>query len=173
MSTIEVANERAARDENGQQNRVPPGQERDRGRCIARSVGRVRDSGSDLRGTQQPAGTEDRTTQRRCLAAAELDRRPAPPLLPHRPGKRTPALRLEQPRFSLSGAPLFKDDRYLQDFGFIPDQVYEQNPDALPVGFTRDDRFVDPYTGQKLAVLGISCAGCHTGELFYGGKAIR
>jgi hypothetical protein len=75
-------------------------------------------------------------------------------------------LALEQPRFSLSGAPLFKDDRYLQDFGFIPDQVYEQNPDALPVGFTRDDRFVDPYTGQKLAVLGISCAACHTGELF-------
>jgi hypothetical protein len=82
-------------------------------------------------------------------------------------------LALEQPRFSLSGAPPFKDDRYLQGFGFIPDQVYQQNPDALPVGFTRDDRFVDPYTGQKLAVLGISCAACHTGELFYGGKAIR
>jgi hypothetical protein len=82
-------------------------------------------------------------------------------------------LALEQPRFSLSGAPPFKDDRYLQGFGFIPDPVYELNPDALPVGFTRDDRFVDPYTGQKLAVLGISCAACHTGELFYGGKAIR
>lgn len=82
-------------------------------------------------------------------------------------------LALEQPRFSLSGAPPFQDDRYLQGFGFIPDQVSEQNPDALPVGFTRDDRFVDPYTGQKLAVLGISCAACHTGELFYGGKAIR
>ncbi len=61
----------------------------------------------------------------------------------------------------------------MQGFGFIPDQAYEQNPNGLPVGFARDDRFVDPYTGQKLVVLGITCAACHTGELFYGGKAIR
>jgi uncharacterized protein (DUF2235 family)/mono/diheme cytochrome c family protein len=80
---------------------------------------------------------------------------------------------LEQPRFTINGAPLFKDDSYLQGFGFIPDSAYEQNPDALPVGFARDDRFVDPYTGQKSVVLGITCAACHTGELFYGGKAIR
>jgi hypothetical protein len=82
-------------------------------------------------------------------------------------------LALEQPRFTIIGAPLFKDDRYLQGFGFIPDQAYEQNPDSLPVGFVRDDRFVDPYTGQKQVVLGITCAACHTGELFYGRKAIR
>jgi hypothetical protein len=43
----------------------------------------------------------------------------------------------------------------------------------LPVGFARDDHFVDPYTGQKTVVLGITCAACHTGELFYNGKAIR
>jgi uncharacterized protein (DUF2235 family) len=82
-------------------------------------------------------------------------------------------LALEQPRFAIIGAPLFKRDSYLQGFGFIPDTAYEQNPDALPVGFARDDRFVDPYTGQKSVVLGITCAACHTGELFYGGKAIR
>jgi RoxA-like, cytochrome c-like len=82
-------------------------------------------------------------------------------------------LALEQPRFSLGGAPPFRNDDYMQGFGFIPDQAYEGNPDGLPVGFTRDDRFVDPYTGQKLIVLGISCAACHTGEIFYGGKAIR
>ncbi len=82
-------------------------------------------------------------------------------------------LALEQPRFSLTGAPPFRNDDYMQGFGFIPDQAYEGNPDALPVGFTRDDRFVDPYTGQKLIVLGISCAACHTGEIFHGGKAIR
>jgi hypothetical protein len=82
-------------------------------------------------------------------------------------------LALEQPRFTIKGARPFKDDRYLQGFGFIPDQVYDQNPDGLPVGFARDDRFVDPYTGQKTVVLGITCAACHTGELFYGGKAIR
>jgi uncharacterized protein (DUF2235 family) len=82
-------------------------------------------------------------------------------------------LALEQPRFSIKGAPPFKNDRYLQGFGFIPDGRYEQNPDGLPVGFARDDLFVDPYTGQKQVVLGLTCAACHTGELFYGGKAIR
>jgi uncharacterized protein (DUF2235 family) len=82
-------------------------------------------------------------------------------------------LALEQPRFTIKGAPPFKDDSYLQGFGFIPDSASAQNPDGLPVGFARDDRFVDPYTGQKTVVLGITCAACHTGELFYGGKAIR
>src|SRR5271169_6473808 len=56
-------------------------------------------------------------------------------------------LALEQPRITITGAPLFRDDAYLQGFGFIPDPAYEQNPDGLPVGFVRDDRFVDPYTG--------------------------
>ena len=82
-------------------------------------------------------------------------------------------LALEQPRFTIKGAPPFREDSYLQGFGFIPDHVFELNPDGLPVGFARDDRFVDPYTGQKTVVLGITCAACHTGELFYGGKAIR
>jgi uncharacterized protein (DUF2235 family) len=82
-------------------------------------------------------------------------------------------LALEQPRFSITGAPSFKNDSYLRGFGFIPDSAGDQNPDALPVGFVRDDRFVDPYTGQKNVVLGITCAACHTGELFFGKKAIR
>jgi hypothetical protein len=48
-----------------------------------------------------------------------------------------------------------------------------ENPDALPVGFTRDDGFADPYTGQRNVVVGLTCAACHTGELFYKDKAIR
>ena len=82
-------------------------------------------------------------------------------------------LALEQPRLSITGAALFREDSYMQGFGFIPDKQNAQNPDALPVGFARDDRFVDPYTGQRNAVLGITCAACHTGELFYQDKAIR
>jgi uncharacterized protein (DUF2235 family) len=82
-------------------------------------------------------------------------------------------LALEQPRFTIAGAPLLREDSYLEGFGFIPDSANAQNPDALPVGFSRDDRFVDPYTGQKNAVLGFTCAACHTGELFYGDQAIR
>ena len=82
-------------------------------------------------------------------------------------------LALEQPRFSFRSAPLFKDNSYMQGFGFIPDSAGAQNPDALPVGFTREPDFVDPRTGQKGAALGLTCAACHTGELFYAGKAIR
>jgi uncharacterized protein (DUF2235 family) len=82
-------------------------------------------------------------------------------------------LALEQPRFTIKGAPPFRENSYLQGFGFIPDSAYQQNPDGLPVGFARDDRFTDPYTEQKNVVLGITCAACHTGELFFGGKAIR
>ena len=82
-------------------------------------------------------------------------------------------LALEQPHFSLGSARPFRENDYMQGFGFIPDGSSEQNPDGLPVGFARDDRFVDPYTQQKEVVLGITCAACHTGELFYGGKAIR
>ncbi len=82
-------------------------------------------------------------------------------------------LALEQPRFTIKGAPPFRENSYLQGFGFIPDPAYQQNPDGLPVGFARDDHFVDPYTGQKTVVLGITCSACHTGELFYNGKAVR
>jgi hypothetical protein len=56
---------------------------------------------------------------------------------------------------------------------FMEGGVNEQNPDALPVGFARDDHFVDANTGQKNVVLGLTCAACHTGELFFGDKAIR
>lgn len=82
---------------------------------------------------------------------------------------------LEQPRLSLRlrGAQLFHQDSYMAGFGFIPDVKQPSNPDGLPVGFTRDDRFVDPYTGRKSVVLGITCAACHTGELFFKDKAIR
>jgi uncharacterized protein (DUF2235 family)/mono/diheme cytochrome c family protein len=80
-------------------------------------------------------------------------------------------LALEQP--GIGKDPLFRNDSYLEGFGFIPDGRSDQNPDALPVGFTRDPDFVDPSTGKKRAALGLTCAACHTGELFYRGKAIR
>ena len=82
-------------------------------------------------------------------------------------------LALEQPRLTITSAPPFRQDSYMQGFGFIPDSSSTENPDGLPVGFARDDRFVDPYTGQRNVVLGITCAACHTGELFFGRKAIR
>jgi len=83
-------------------------------------------------------------------------------------------LALEQPKLSFGGAPAFRENAYMQGFGFIPDKPFDDlNPDGLPVGFARDDKFVDPYTGQPQVVLGLTCAACHTGEIFSNGKAIR
>jgi hypothetical protein len=82
-------------------------------------------------------------------------------------------LSLEQPTLSVGAGPLFRDDSYMAAFGFIPDTKSAWNPDALPVGLAKDEHFTDPYTSEPRTVLGITCAGCHTGELFYGNKAVR
>lgn len=53
------------------------------------------------------------------------------------------------------------DPAHLRSYGFIVDpEPTAANPDQLPVGFAR--RF-DPELGE--AVLDISCAACHTGQL--------
>jgi hypothetical protein len=70
----------------------------------------------------------------------------------------------------------FADPRYLADFGFLfdPEQLlpgYEPppyNPGNLPIGFTHHR---DELTGD--AMLDITCAACHTGQIEYGGRAIR
>ena len=66
--------------------------------------------------------------------------------------------------------------RNLASWGFLydPKQLepgYERppwNPANLPVGFTMH---VDRAGGE--ALLGLSCATCHTGQIEYGGRAIR
>lgn len=68
------------------------------------------------------------------------------------------------------------DPEILARFGFLydPEQLapgYEPppyNPANLPVGFTSH---VDRLSGE--AVLGLSCAACHTGQIEYRGTAIR
>ena len=55
----------------------------------------------------------------------------------------------------------FADPAHLRSYGFIVDpQPTGANPDQLPVGFAR--RY-DPELGE--AVLDITCAACHTGQL--------
>lgn len=54
----------------------------------------------------------------------------------------------------------------LSRFGYIPQAPTAENPDGLPVGFTRDSH-------QKKAQLGINCAACHTSEITYRGNVIR
>ena len=73
---------------------------------------------------------------------------------------------LEQPRISLFGAPLFREGYYIARFGFCPTPIASIS-DALPVGFAVDPDFVDPNTGRASPVVGITCAGCHTGQVEY------
>jgi mono/diheme cytochrome c family protein len=91
---------------------------------------------------------------------------------------------------------LFAPD-YISRFGFLtnPDTSYdydsltlhwaeepglstlslyeENNPDALPIGFTRFEDWVDERTQETVDVMGFSCAACHTGQLNYDGTGIR
>src|SRR5262249_33373140 len=69
---------------------------------------------------------------------------------------------------------MFTDPAYLSRFGFIPSEVDpELNPDGLPVGFAIDENFVDPDNDQAYPVIGLNCAACHTGELYYGKHVVQ
>ncbi len=81
---------------------------------------------------------------------------------------------LEQPCLSLLGCDLFADKTYLARFGFLSSQSDSKlNPDGLPIGFARQEDFHDPDTGKSYAVVGLTCAACHTGELHYGKYAVQ
>ena len=81
---------------------------------------------------------------------------------------------LEQPCLSLFGCDLFTDKTYLARFGFLSSQSDPKlNPDVLPVGFARQENFYDPETKTTYAVVGLTCAACHTGELHYGKYAVQ
>jgi mono/diheme cytochrome c family protein len=55
----------------------------------------------------------------------------------------------------------------MRRMGYLVDDPSPSNPDGLPVGFARD---VDPVRGDAL---GLTCAGCHTGEIAFAGKRVR
>jgi len=81
---------------------------------------------------------------------------------------------LEQPCLSLFGCDLFADKAYLARFGFLSSQTDPKlNPAGLPIGFARQENFYDPETKTTYAVVGLTCAACHTGELHYGQSALQ
>ena len=86
-------------------------------------------------------------------------------------------LSLERPELSfVRSLKLFSSPEYLHRFGFIPSESNEEyNPDGLPVGFTVEDDFKEPYTDAKppFRVLGFTCSTCHTAQINYKGIAIR
>jgi hypothetical protein len=71
---------------------------------------------------------------------------------------------LEQPTSLFGTQPLLSKSDYLESFGFIKDDS-ATNVSKLPIGFAVDENFVNPSTGKKMPMLGLTCAACHTGEL--------
>ena len=61
----------------------------------------------------------------------------------------------------------FKAASNMRRMGYIVDEHSPLNPDRLPVGFAKD---VHPVRG---ASLGLTCAGCHTGQIEFEGQRIR
>ena len=61
---------------------------------------------------------------------------------------------------------LLRDDRNMLKFGYLLQKKDNWNPDALPVGFVKDD--VKPR-----AWLGLTCAACHTSQINYEGVGYR
>jgi hypothetical protein len=80
---------------------------------------------------------------------------------------------LEQPCFSPAGCGLFADPAYLNRFGFMPSHKDAVNPDGLPVGFAIDRDYVDPDDKRAYSVVGLTCAACHSGELYYDKYAVQ
>jgi hypothetical protein len=81
---------------------------------------------------------------------------------------------LEQPCLSPSGCGMFAAPDYLDRFGFVPSETDpDLNPDGLPIGFAIDREFVDPFNGNHYPVVGLTCAACHTNELFYDKYAVQ
>ena len=65
-----------------------------------------------------------------------------------------------------SGAELLRSNKNIDKFRYLPQKATFFNPDALPLGFAKDE-----YDGKDY--VGYTCAACHTGQVNYKGKAIR
>ena len=61
---------------------------------------------------------------------------------------------------------LFRDAAHIRKLGYIARIADPENPDALPIGFTKDAPYEDGTAG-----LGVTCAACHTREMHYQGTA--
>ena len=61
---------------------------------------------------------------------------------------------------------LFRSDENMNFYRYLPQKASSSNPDALPVGWVKDD-----YKGKEY--VGLTCAACHTGQINYNGVGIR
>jgi mono/diheme cytochrome c family protein len=83
-------------------------------------------------------------------------------------------LALEQPELRpLVAAPPFAAAGHMARFGFLPSPASPLNPDALPIGFARDEFGVQDGSDEREVVVGLTCAACHTGQIELGRRAVR
>lgn len=61
---------------------------------------------------------------------------------------------------------LFRSNKNIDHYRYLPQKATFFNPDGLPVGFVKES-----YQGSDY--IGYTCAACHTGQVNYQGKAIR
>ncbi|MCZ6647509.1 MAG: di-heme-cytochrome C peroxidase [SAR324 cluster bacterium] len=78
---------------------------------------------------------------------------------------KNPNFKVECERDGKKGA-WFLCDKNIDRFRYLPQKRTFSNPDALPVGFVKET-----YQGKDYA--GYTCAACHTGQVNFGGRALR
>lgn len=61
---------------------------------------------------------------------------------------------------------LFRSDENMDRLRYLPQTASPANPDALPVGWVKDNHAGKDY-------IGFNCAACHTSQINYKGTAIR
>lgn len=61
---------------------------------------------------------------------------------------------------------LVRSDANMNELRYLPQNKTSSNPDALPVGFVKDE-----YEGKEY--VGFTCAACHTGQVNYKGTGLR
>ncbi|MGI9502680.1 MAG: di-heme-cytochrome C peroxidase, partial [Geminicoccaceae bacterium] len=65
----------------------------------------------------------------------------------------------------------FVDPAHVDRLRYLPQKPTAENPDGLPIGFTRGSTPADTINGQiSSAWLGMNCAACHTAQIDYGDK---
>src|SRR5262249_10149447 len=106
-----------------------------------------------------------------------------------RPGMLADSAYLERMGFLPSPKTIRADQDTLRRYGFVntgaktdpaPAEVAGLKPtpvdtiDGLPVGFARMTNVVNPGTGEPdTDKIGLSCAACHTGSIYYKGVSVR
>lgn len=61
---------------------------------------------------------------------------------------------------------LFRNNKNIDRYGYLPQRPTRSNPDGLPVGMVQDE-----YQGEVF--MGFTCAACHTTQINYRGIGIR